>query len=323
LATDPSPLPFDTDDSSETAQLLDSGVVTKLYVEMYARLQHGRLVLIGGPGAGKTGAAILLLIEALRHRQLVLDDAARARMPVPAWLTLGSWDPSSQGLRAWVTETIGRDHPYLRATDFGPDAVTQLFDSGRIALFLDGLDEMPDALRGEAIQRLTSEAAGLRMVITSRPTEFGDSPGSQLSYTAVIELLPVDPQAAAEYLLEGQIEPTRQAWQDVADCLHPGSVLAQTLNTPLTLSLARSAYTGRDPRELLLLVTDETALRGHLLDQVLVVAYPDSDEQARAAYWLGWLAHHMGTQPTGVMRDLCWWQVPDWISHWRVRLVSG
>ncbi len=92
LATDPNPIPSDTEERTAG--------------------QVRRLVLLRGPGAGKTGAMILLLIEALRHRERV-PDATRARIPVPVWLTLGSWDPSLQGIRDWVTATISRDHPYL------------------------------------------------------------------------------------------------------------------------------------------------------------------------------------------------------------------
>jgi hypothetical protein len=327
LPTDPGPLPPDGDDRSGTGQVLNSGLVTRLHDEVYARLRHGRLVLIGGPGAGKTGAMILLLIEALRHRERV-PDAARTAVPVPVWLTLGSWNPRSQGLRDWVTATISLNHPYLRAQDFGPDAVPQLFDTGRIALFLDGLDEMPDTLRGEAIERLIAEAAGRRVVITSRPGEFRETvdTGRQLPYTAVVELRPVGSRAAARYLLEGQIGVTRQAWHEVADRLfaQPEGVLARTLNTPLTLSLARAAYAGGDPRGL---VTHELAgeqnLRVHLLDQILVSAYPDPRERDQATYWLGWLAHHMSTQPSGPTRDLPWWQIPGWIARWQVGLAGG
>ena len=76
--------------------MLNSGLVTRLHDEVYARLHHGRLVLIGDPGAGKTGAMILLLLEALRYRQR-MPETARTDVPVPVWLTLGSWDPGVQG----------------------------------------------------------------------------------------------------------------------------------------------------------------------------------------------------------------------------------
>jgi hypothetical protein len=213
LATDPDPLPSSADDLTKAGQVLNSGAVTRLHDEVYARLQHGHLVLIGDPGAGKTGAMILLLLEAVRYRQR-MPETARTGVPVPVWLTVGSWDPSVQKLRDWVTATMSRDHPYLRAADFGHNAIDQLFDTGRIAFFLDGLDEMPDTLRSKAVERLTAETLGRRVVIASRPDEFRetiDLGRRQLPYTAVIELAAVRPRAAAEYLLEGQIGEARQA----------------------------------------------------------------------------------------------------------------
>jgi hypothetical protein len=328
LPTDPGPLPSGADDLPRAGQVLNSGLVTRLHDEVYARLRHGRLVLIGGPGAGKTAAMILLLLEALRYRER-MPDTARTDVPVPVWLTLGSWDPSEQSLREWVTATMSRDQPYLQAADFGPNAIAQLFDTGRIALFLDGLDEMPDTLRTKAVERLAAETSGRRVVITSQPDEFRetiDLGRRQLPYTAVIELSPVRPRAAAEYLLEGQIGAARQAWQSVADDLlaDPDGVLARTLNTPLTLSLARAAYTSDDPRGLLTRTSaDEHELRLHLLDQILIAAYPDPGERAHATHWLGWLAHKMGTQPNGRIRELRWWQIPSWIPRWRVGLTGA
>jgi hypothetical protein len=119
LATDPSHLPSKAGDRPEVAHLMNSDLVSRLRKEAYAHLRHGRLLLTGDRGAGKTGAMVLLLLEALRHRQRVTD-AAKANVPVPVWLTLGSWVPSEQDLRDWVTATIGRDHPYLSAAEFGP-----------------------------------------------------------------------------------------------------------------------------------------------------------------------------------------------------------
>ena len=101
LGTDPPPLP-----GGASGEVLSSGLVTQLHDQVYTRLRPGRLVLIGGPGAGKTGAMILLLLEALRHRAQV-PDGDRARVPVPVWLTLGSWNPEEQTLRGWVSRHLG------------------------------------------------------------------------------------------------------------------------------------------------------------------------------------------------------------------------
>lgn len=314
---DPDPLPADPE-GSPGQHILSSGVVTRLHDEVYARLRHGRLVLIGGAGAGKTGAMILLLVEALQYRELMASrPEGSAGVPVPVWLTLGSWNPASQGLREWVVATMARDHPYLWAEEFGPDAIGQLFDTGRIALFLDGLDEMPDVHRGRAVELLSLEAAGLRITVTSRPDQYRAlvAGGGQLPDTAVVELHPVSARAAARYLLDGQLGSTRRSWEQVAERLEadPDGVLARTLNTPLTLSLARSAYRGGDPAGLLSPdLSSEQALRGHLLDQVLLTAYHDPRSRAHATYWLGWIAEQMNTQPAGPTRDLRWWDIARW-----------
>ena len=74
LSTDPKPLSHGEADDSDGQQVLNSGLVTRPHEEVYGRLRHGKLVLIGGPGAGKTGAMILLLVEALQHRERVREE---------------------------------------------------------------------------------------------------------------------------------------------------------------------------------------------------------------------------------------------------------
>ncbi len=51
------------------ADLQAGGGRTELH-HAYAGLASGRVVVVGTPGAGKTGAAVLLLLDALAHRDL-------------------------------------------------------------------------------------------------------------------------------------------------------------------------------------------------------------------------------------------------------------
>ena len=159
--------------------------------------------------------------------------------------------------------------------------------------------------------------------MTSRPEEYRYAlQPDRLDNTAVIELRPVRPAAAAAYLLRGQAGPSRQRWEQLAAYLrqNPDSVVARALDTPLTLSLARDAYAGGDPAVLAdpgKFLTVES-LREHLIDQVLVAAYPDEHQRVHATRWLAWIAQHMGTS-----RDLLWWNIPTWIPRWQLRLAAG
>jgi hypothetical protein len=308
-------------DLAQPGEVLGSGVVTRLYDEVYARLPHGRLILVGEPGSGKTGAMILLLLAAL-ERRAELASEQRIRVPVPVWLPLGKWDPATTSLQRWAANTINRDHPAMLASEYGFEAAGELLQRNRVALFLDGLDEMPKEVRALALKRVDEEARVLRIVLTSRTEEYRHAVQTILpDNTAVIELRPVRPAAAATYLLHGQAGPTRQRWKQLAEYLNgnPDSVAAQSLDNPLALSLTRDIYAGRDP----IILTDPSrfatvkALHEHLIDQVLVNAYPE-DRRAYATWWLAWIAHHMGTS-----RDLQWWDIPTWIPRWKLRVARG
>lgn len=316
--TGPLPLP----DLREPGELLGSGVVTRLHEEVYARLPHGRLVLLGEPGAGKTGAMILLLLAALASRGSVASDQ-RIRVPVPVWLTMGGWDPGTVTLQEWAVSTMNRDYPFLRARDYGFDVARELVRRGRVALFLDGLDEMPEGKRGQAIKCISDEAQSLRIVMTSRTEEYGHVlQSNRLDNTAVVELRPIRPAAAADYLLLGQAGPRQPQWETLADHLreNPSSVAARALDNPLTLSLVRDVYSSGDP--VALTVTDlfstVEAIRAHLIDQTLVTAYPPRARRAYGTAWLTWVSHHMGTS-----RDLLWWHIPAWIPRWQLMIATG
>ena len=72
-------------DSSANGRLEDLHAV-------YGGLGSGRLVIIGGPGSGKSGAAVLLVLAALKHRAQ-MPEPDRQLVPVPVLFTLHGWDP--------------------------------------------------------------------------------------------------------------------------------------------------------------------------------------------------------------------------------------
>ena len=88
---------------------LQAGQVSELH-EVYGGLGSGRLVIAGGPGSGKSSAAVLLILAALRHRRSV-PEQVRSEVPVPVMFTLHGWDPGTQRARDWLAERLWQAYP--------------------------------------------------------------------------------------------------------------------------------------------------------------------------------------------------------------------
>lgn len=152
-----------------TAEKLQYGGLEDLF-GVYGGLGSGRLVILGAPGSGKSGAAILLLLDALRHRAGVGSAEERARVPVPVLFTLHGWDPTSEPFADWLAGRLVQDYELLRAREYGPDVAARLIACGHLAVVLDGLDEIPEALRPVALRAL-DEQATFRLVVLTRSDE--------------------------------------------------------------------------------------------------------------------------------------------------------
>lgn len=316
------------------AEDLRGGGVRELH-GVYGGVGSGRLVIVGAPGAGKSGAAVLLLLDALRHRRGV-PDAERAGVPVPMLFTLHEWNPRTQPLRTWLLDQLQASYDALFGGGRGAHDAGRLIDQGKIAVIADGLDEITEEFRPLVLQAL-SEQATFRLVVLARGAEMVRVVERAVLEGAVaVELQDVDPAAAADYLSRVQRDPPPHRWRELIELLRsaPDGPLARALGTPLILTLVRDTFrAGDDVGELLGhcagLGPDLTreAVEDHLLDRVLPQAYAPRPGQPEPSYAfptarraLEVIAGRMNRDRT---RDLAWWRIPGWVSTFPRLLTVG
>lgn len=284
----------------------------------------GRLVVLGEPGSGKTILMIRLVLDLLKDR---LEDG-----PVPILVPLASWNPQEQDLNRWLAVQLAIAYPTLAApapAGMGPgNRAEALLLGGLILPILDGLDEIPDAVRGPAITRINDALLpGQHAVVTCRTEHYlnavkpsaGDE--ARLRAAVAVQLDPLDGPKVSRYLLDdagGAIGKAR--WTPVIDQLETQAPVAQALTTPLAVSLARTIYNPRpgeragelrDPGELCSPeLADRAAVESLLLDGFMPAAYrqPGRWTASQADLWLTFLARHL--EHTIGSPDLAWWQLP-------------
>jgi energy-coupling factor transporter ATP-binding protein EcfA2 len=239
----------------------------------------GRLLILGAPGGGKS--TLLLQLAA------VLLDRARhdPAQPVPALLNLSSWAAEGKPLAAWLVTALGDTYRIPQKI------ATELVQRGRLALLLDGLDEVDPARRDACVQAINAyqDEHLTPLAVCSRTEEYGRLAG-QLELEAAIELRPLaDDQVAAALVAGGdRLAGLRAAWEHDAD-------LRDLLRTPLLLNVATLAYSEAAPID-----TDEPWSRRLFPAFVERALRRRGDAQrydhAQTLRWLRWLAQTLEAQ---------------------------
>ncbi|MEU1190090.1 hypothetical protein [Streptomyces sp. NPDC005859] len=308
------------------AQLRDGGGLPELHA-VYGGLASGRLLVVGPPAAGKTAAAVLLLLDALAHRAAQALPADRARVPVPVLLSLDGWNPAEETATDWAADRLTREYTLFHGSN-GRARARQLLEQGRLSLFLDGLDEVTGKLRGAMVSAL--ETAPFRLVLVSRAREAVlTAKKARLGGALAVEIQPVRPADAAGYLLNRLPSTPSPAWQELTGrLLTETGPLAAALAGPLAIALLRDVYGDDDPVDELLdpaRFPTPSAVENHLLDHAVVAAYTRRPGHPRPRYsvrtaerTLRYIASQLSREGT---RDLRWWHVPGWTGH-RPRMIA-
>ena len=308
--------------SRASSQRLSAGRQRDL-LTVYGGLQSGRLLIVGEPGAGKTAAAILLVLDALEHRRQ-LPDETRQSVPVPVLMTVRDWNPRSQRVEQWLARRLAETYPAFGGRA-GLMSAQNLIVEGRVALFLDGLDEMPSHLRADALRAINRQAV-FRVIVLTRTTEMlGVAGKAHLVGAAAIELQSVAASGAADYLQRVQLDPPPVGWLEFTKYLRaePNGALAEALASPLMLTLIRDTYLhDGDVRDLLRIAREsddklaKEDIQNHLLDRVITTAYmpQPGDDRPRydAEHALRTLRYIADRMEPLFLPDFEWWYIRRW-----------
>lgn len=202
---------------------------TKSYTDIlqtYDQSGH-QLLILGGPGAGKT-TFLLELTRDLLHRT-AHDDTH----PIPIVLNLVSWFNKRQPLENWLIDQLQEKY-FVQST-----LARSWVNNNQLLLLLDGLDEVPPRHQAgciSAINTFRQAHSIVPIVVCSRYAEYLQHTTRLLLHTAVI-IQPLTEPVIDQYLVETglNLEAVRMALQEDA-------ALREIATTPLMLDIMVRTY---------------------------------------------------------------------------------
>ena len=294
---------------------------------VFDELQDSMLIL-GAPGAGKT----TLLLELARN----LSEQAHAdeSKPIPVLVDLAGWtaqpsrkdddDPADSpilaGFVGWLLFEL--------STRYGiPAAVGRIWlRRGRLALLLDGLDEIAKPNRSKlapVLEELRRRYLIGKLAVTCRTQDYELLP-DQLSLYGAVHIRPLTRQQVLDYFaaVGPELDGARAA-------IEQDDALWDLVNSPLMLNVMVLAYRGRAPEEVV--AGGVADLRRELFDTYIceVLARDrstarqyDTKTAVRRLWCLAWWTRSRAGDRTVVPRWLTpngWYGLPlhevDYLAH--------
>lgn len=264
--------------SDQSEHLLPTG---ERVVDIYKKEEvEQRLLILGAPGVGKTTTLMELGCELLA---LAKEDDTQ---PIPVVFNLLEWD-IKYSLADWLV------HMLIHQRHVGGKVAQEWINTDRIALLLDGLDEVQKDRRSfciRAINEFMRNHGIASVVICSRTMDYQLQPERvEIENTIVIQ--PLSTKQIYECLSRG-----RERMGAVRTLLHNDPALLEMSTAPLMLDILMLTYVGKSVRDIP--EADIPRTRQEVFEKYIAEALQSRHTIANYTFqqttrWLAWLASQL------------------------------
>lgn len=195
------------------------------YIDTFSQLRNKHVLIEGGPGQGKS----------LFLRKVCINEAKNS-----------SYIPIFVEFRNLKFESTLREELIFAINELGVSLDSSIFEhlalSGKIILFLDGFDEIPNDKRSKIARELENIARAfpdLRIVVTSRP----DSGMGSSVYFYKLKIDPMSLPIQIEFI--EHIYKSKQQSESINSILNSSTFLSDVTTSPLLLTLFSITYNAR------------------------------------------------------------------------------